>query len=226
MNNLNVKIEYIFNSGFTVETENYFLVFDYYKGNINLSDKKTIVFVSHGHEDHYNPDIFNFKGNIKYILSDDITDNIQKDKDIYFVKPDSNLKVDDLDIQVFGSTDLGVSYLVSLDGLNIFHAGDLNWWYWEDDSLEEKESMEKDFKKEIAKLEGVNIDISFFPVDPRLKDAYSMGGEFFIKKLSPAYFIPMHFGDNFNATTRFIHKMKDFNTHILEIEEVNQYFTL
>ena len=214
MNNLNVKIEYIFNSGFTVETENYFLVFDYYKGNINLSDKKTIVFVSHGHEDHYNPDIFNFK------------DNIQKDKNIYFVQPDSRLEVDDLDIQVFGSTDLGVSYLVSLDGLNIFHAGDLNWWYWEDDSLEEKESMEKDFKKEIAKLEGVNIDISFFPVDPRLKDAYSMGGEFFIKKLSPAYFIPMHFGDNFNATTRFIHKMKDFNTHILEIEEVNQYFTL
>ena len=226
MNNLNVKIEYIYNSGFTIETENHFLVFDYYKGDINLSNKKTTVFVSHSHSDHYNPEIFNFKGNIKYILSDDITDNINKDKDIYFVQPDSHLQVDDLDIKVFGSTDLGVSFLVSLDGLNIFHAGDLNWWYWENDSLEEKEDMERDFKKEISKITGSNIDIAFFPVDPRLENAYSMGGEFFIKELSPAYFIPMHFGDNFNTTSRFIHKMKDFSTHILEIKEINQQIIL
>ncbi len=32
MENLNVKVEYIFHSGFTVETKDHFLVFDYYKG--------------------------------------------------------------------------------------------------------------------------------------------------------------------------------------------------
>jgi L-ascorbate metabolism protein UlaG (beta-lactamase superfamily) len=48
-----MKIEYIFHSGFTVETDNYFLVFDYYKGKINLrEDKRTVVFSSHNHGDH------------------------------------------------------------------------------------------------------------------------------------------------------------------------------
>ena len=220
-----MKIEYIFNSGFTLETENNFLIFDYYKGQLNLSDKKTTVFVSHGHDDHYNEKIFDLKGNINYVLSDDIKlegsfDNIR------FVKPDSTLQVDDLDIKVFGSTDLGVSFLISVDGFNIFHAGDLNWWYWENDEEEEKERMEKAFKDEINKIKGPKIDLAFFPVDPRLGHAFSKGGEFFIKELSPKIFIPMHFGDNFHTTRDFIHKMKDYNTEIVEIHKENQIISI
>ena len=220
-----MKIEYIYNSGFTLETENHFLIFDYYKGKINLSDKKTTVFVSHGHEDHYNTDIFDLKGDINYLLSDDI--KLDQDyKSVTFVKPDSSLRVDDLDIKVFGSTDLGVSFLVSVDGLNVFHAGDLNWWYWENDEPEEKEEMERDFKAEVSKLKGSKIDLAFFPVDPRLGDAFSKGGEYFIEELSPTHLIPMHFGDNYETTTSFIHKMKGFDTNIVEIKDVNQIMTL
>ena len=220
-----MKIEYIFNSGFTLETEKHFLIFDYYKGELNLSDKKTTVFITHGHADHYNKSIFDLQGHINYVLSDDI----ELDKDITnvtFVKTDSSLKVDDLDIEVFGSTDLGVSFLISVDGFDIFHAGDLNWWYWENDEVEEKESMERDFKKEISKLKGKNIDLAFFPVDPRLGDAFSKGGEYFINELSPRNFIPMHFGDNFHTTTEFIHKMKGSNTNIVEISKENQIILL
>ena len=220
-----MKIEYIFNSGFTLETKNHFLVFDYYKGELNLSDKKTTVFVSHGHEDHYNTDIFDFKGKINYVLSDDIKLDNNLDN-ITFVKADSSVKIDDLDIKVFGSTDLGVSFLISVDGFDIFHAGDLNWWYWENDEPEEKEEMERDFKKEISKLKGSNIDLAFFPVDPRLDDAFSKGGEYFINELSPRNFIPMHFGDNFHATSDFIHKMKASNTNIVEIKDINQVISI
>lgn len=220
-----MKIEYIYNSGFTLETENYFLIFDYYKGKINLSNKKTIVFVTHRHEDHYNTDIFDFKGNISYVLSDDI--KLDKEfKNVNFVRPDSSLKIHDLNIRVFGSTDLGVSFLISVDGLNIFHAGDLNWWYWENDEPGEKEEMERDFKKEISKLKGSNIDLAFFPVDPRLGQAFGKGGEYFISKLSPKNFIPMHFGDNYDTTTKFIHKMKGSNTNIVEIKKINQQILL
>ena len=216
-----MKIEYIFNSGFTLETENNFLIFDYYKGELNLSDKKTTVFVTHGHADHYNKSIFDLKGDINYVLSDDIKLDNNLDN-VTFVKPDSSLKVGDLDIKVFGSTDLGVSFLISVDGFDVFHAGDLNWWYWENDEDEERDSMEGDFKGEIAKLKGSNIDLAFFPVDPRLGDAFSKGGEFFINELSPKRFVPMHFGDNFNTTTAFIHRMKGSNTKIYEIKNVNQ----
>lgn len=220
-----MKIEYIFNSGFTLETENHFLIFDYYKGELNLSNKKMTVFVSHGHEDHYNSKIFDLKGNINYVLSDDIKLDNSLDN-LTFVKADSSLKVDDLDIKVFGSTDLGVSFLISVDGLDIFHAGDLNWWYWENDEPKEKEKMERDFKVEIEKLKGSNIDLAFFPVDPRLEDAFSKGGEFFINELSPRNFLPMHFGDNFDTTTRFIHKMKGSTTNIVEITKQNQIISL
>lgn len=222
MDKLDVKIEYIYNSGFTVETKNHFLIFDYYKGDIKLSDKKTIVFVTHGHADHYNPIILDFKGGIDYVFSDDI----KLENDINFVEPGSYLKLNDVDIKVFGSTDLGVSFLVSVDRINIFHAGDLNWWYWENDTPKEKASMEKEFKDEIAKLEGETIDIAFFPVDPRLGDAFSMGGEYLIKEVSPKHFIPMHFGDNYDATSNFIHKMKESPCIISEITHTNQIILL
>ena len=145
---------------------------------------------------------------------------------VNFVKTDSSLTIGDLDIQVFGSTDLGVSFLVSVDGWDIFHAGDLNWWYWENDEVEEKESMERDFKEEISKLKGLNIDLAFFPVDPRLGDAFSKGGEYFINQLSPKHFIPMHFGDKYETTSNFIHKMKGTSTNIVEINHVNQVIKL
>lgn len=41
-----MKVEYIHHSGCTVETEDYFLVFDYYKGDINLKTKIPLYFLA------------------------------------------------------------------------------------------------------------------------------------------------------------------------------------
>ena len=43
-----ITVEYIFHSGFTFDTKDYFFVFDYFKGDIKLPDKPVVVFVSHG----------------------------------------------------------------------------------------------------------------------------------------------------------------------------------
>lgn len=222
MNKLNVKIEHIFHSGFTVETENYFLIFDYYKGDIYFKNKKTIVFATHCHEDHFNPTILEWKNldkNIHYVLSSDI--DIKGEK-IYNIKPYEKLELEGARIKTFSSTDLGVSFLVNIDNINIFHAGDLNWWHWDEDTEEEKTSMEKAFKEEISKIKDYSIDIAFFPVDPRLETAFSLGGEYFIKEVKPKYFIPMHFVDNFSITTDFIHKIGNASTNIVEITHRNQ----
>ena len=55
-----MKITYINHSGFLVETEDCYYVFDYYKGEMLSLDKskETIVFCSHFHQDHFNPKIF------------------------------------------------------------------------------------------------------------------------------------------------------------------------
>ncbi|SHJ16583.1 MBL fold metallo-hydrolase [Lutispora thermophila] len=224
----NVKIQYLFNSGFSVETEKHQLIFDYYKGSPRLTQKDTIVFASHGHPDHYNPDILKWKSNkenIKYIFSHDIQLN-RPDESITFMSPDEETRIDDTHIKALGSTDLGVSFLIAIDGLTIFHAGDLNWWYWWDDTPEEIRVMEEAFKKEIHKLRDTNINIAFFPVDPRLRHNYSLGGEYFIKEIRPEYFIPMHFGEDYAAIKSFMEKVKDYSTKVVEISAKDQEINL
>lgn len=222
-----MKIEYIYHSGFTVETDNYFLVFDYYKGDIELKGKKTIVFSTHGHPDHFNPKVFKWLENnphILYVLSSDI--NAEPSKHTYIMDPYESLKLFAIDIDSFGSTDLGLSFLVKVENKTIFYAGDLNWWYWDEDSDEEKLSMEKAFKSEITRIKENNIDVVFFPVDPRLDDNYFLGGKYFIDELKPKAFVPMHFGDKYEITTDFIHKMNSKTTRIVEITKKNELFEL
>lgn len=221
---LGAKVEYIYHSGFTLETEDHFLVFDYYQGDLKLKDKKTYIFSTHGHHDHFNPEILDLEGDIKYIFSDDI--EVESDRVIYFIKAYKTLLLDDLDIKAFSSTDLGVSFLIKLDGISIFFAGDLNWWSWNSDTQKERDTMEYLFKKKIDRIDGENIDIAFFPVDPRLEENYYLGGEYFIESLHPEYFFPMHFGDNYSKNEKFIHKMKDSETEIVNIEHKNQVFIL
>lgn len=226
MEKLDVKVEYIFHSGFTVETKNHFLVFDYYKGELELKNKKTYIFSTHSHYDHFVPEILDLEGDIKYIFSDDI--EVESDRDIHFMKAYKSLELDDLKIKTFSSTDLGVSFLVEVDGINIFFAGDLNWWSWNNDTQKERDAMEYLFKKKIDKLEdeGKKIDLAFFPVDPRLEENYLLGGEYFIEKFHPTYFFQMHFGDNYERVEDFIHKMSESDTKVVHIEHKNQVFKL
>lgn len=222
-----MKIEYIYHSGFSLETENYFLVFDYYRGEIELKDKPTYVFCTHDHPDHFNPEIFNWakgKSNILYILSSDI-ENTPPVK-ATFIDPYEEFIINDLHIKTFGSTDKGVSFLIQVDKKNIFFAGDLNWWHWKDNTDAEKYQEEKDFKAEINKIKGNNIDLAFFPVDPRLEEYYYLGGDYFINEIQPKVFIPIHFGDNYEITKKFINKMKDSSTYIVEITSENQIIDL
>ena len=55
-----MKITYINHSGFLVEVKDCYYIFDYYKGELPPLDKnkEVIVFCSHFHEDHFNPQIF------------------------------------------------------------------------------------------------------------------------------------------------------------------------
>ncbi len=233
MNNL--KIHYLYNSGFCVETTNNILIFDYYndecKGKekslengiigeeILKMQKPVYVFVSHSHYDHFNPLIYDFaklNSNVKYILSSDVKD-IKEDVNYTIVKKGESLKLDNLIVKVYGSTDQGVSFLVNCDDHRVFHAGDLNWWHWKEDSTEDNQKAEEWFKEEIEFIKGEKIDVSFFPVDARQEEYYYLGGKYFIENFKPEVFIPMHFRENFNVTKEFKKKMKESSTKIYDI---------
>lgn len=229
MEKVKVVVEYIHHSCFTVEIGEKFLVFDYYKGDIDLKNKDIYVFASHNHEDHFNPKILDWKKDYKrinYILSKDI--EVDNEENVVLMAAYKELIMDGMKIKSFGSTDQGVSFLVSIDGVNIFHAGDLNWWYWDDDAEKEKIDMENSFKIKIKRIKesGIDIDLAFFPVDPRLKDYYHLGGKYFIDEIKPKYLFPIHFWNKYEVIQEFINKVDAPHTQIVNINHNNQIFKL
>jgi L-ascorbate metabolism protein UlaG (beta-lactamase superfamily) len=241
MKEMQAKIYYIYHSGFAIKTRNHFLVFDYYKEPIkndidhqqlnvlhpeNIKDMKNMfVFSSHSHADHFNSKIFNwqdYNGDIQYVLSKDI--QVDKDKENYtFIEEDEEKLFEGVYVKAYGSTDIGISFLVKVDGITIFHAGDLNWWHWKEDNVEEQLVAEASFKTHIEKLKvEKSIDIAFFPVDPRLEEFYYIGGEYFAKEIQPRLLVPMHFGNSTYITKEFAHRMEKIHITAVEINYSGQ----
>lgn len=240
MRNNDIKINYLYHSGFTVETEKHLMIFDYYKDSVDhgekgistgaisetdlSTDKKIIVFSTHGHEDHFNPIILeweNKRKDIIYVLSSDIKLD-KKAENIKVVSAYEEIEIGEMHIKAFGSTDIGISLLIDVEGVEIFHAGDLNWWYWWDDTEEEIKRMEAAFKGEISKIKESNLDIAFFPVDQRLKHNYCLGAKYFIQEIEPKVLVPMHFGEVYDTTKQFKEEMKNSCTKIIEITHRGQ----
>lgn len=239
-----VQITYLFNSGFVVETEKHLLIFDYYRDTAESklrtlssaatlpafleNDKPGFVLASHRHADHYNPVILEWgkrKPELTYILSSDIKPWRQEDR-IELVSPGEGRTIGPLFLKVFGSTDQGVSFWVEIEGWRLFHAGDLNWWYWEDDSEAELAAAEEKFKTEISKLKGEPVDLAFFPVDPRLGKYYYLGGAYLIQQLQPDFFIPMHFGTDYQITERFARRVSASTTKVVTLHQSPQTILL
>ena len=124
-----MKIIYLHHSGFVVELDKNTLVFDaitYIQPQYLKKGRRKYFFASHAHTDHFSQIIYNYGTDFdtRYILSDDITR--RGGKKTTFIKPYEHLHYDDIkcgpvEIDTFGSTDQGVSFLVQAEGKVIFH---------------------------------------------------------------------------------------------------------
>jgi len=198
-----MKITAAGHSGFLVELRNINLIFDYYTDKKNVvkpetfKNKKTYVFVSHRHGDHFNKKIFEWDayGDVTYVLDAGCKapEGVKKTA----VREGGDFTVDGLRVKVYGSTDEGVSFLAAAEGVTLFHAGDLNDWYWEDESTpEELAADEENYLNIIRALAGTAVDVAFIPEDPRLKQHAGRGIRFFKEIVAPKTVIPMHFNGN------------------------------
>ena len=219
-----MKVTYIHHSCFLVETESCYYLFDYEKGALpNMEATKPIfVLSSHGHHDHYTPEIFSMlkaegMQNIYAVLSEDI--EVPNNINVLQVSPEMEYTLClGQKLTNFKSTDLGVAFLIEEEKHIIYHAGDLNDWVWEEESAFYNEQMTKNFRKQIdllsKKLDSRKIDIAFVVLDPRQEKDYDRGMCYFLEHVSAKKVYPMHYWEMPNIIETFLKEHPEYKNII------------
>ena len=225
-----MKITYIGHSGYAVEEGDRVLVFDYYEGTLPAFPKtaKIYVFASHAHSDHFNRVIFNWAGqyvNIRYVLSDDIEEKGPEGSCIC-LGPGRETDLEGMKIRTLRSTDEGVAFLVRTGKWCIYHAGDMNWWHWEEETEEYNEIMRRAFLREIGKIEGEAVDVAFLPLDPRQKEQYAWGFDYFMRHTRTGRAFPMHMWGRYEICDRLIADplSEPYRDRVMRVKEPGQTF--
>ena len=192
-----------------------------------LKEDNVIVFASHSHRDHYNSEILGWKEiipNIRLVLSDDIPirqgDFTPGEYDttapaetgaglaamngIFMAGPGERISQPDFTVETLASNDEGVAFVADIDGLCIYHAGDLNWWHWQGEPDDYNDGMANSYKAQISLLQGKRIDLAFVPVDPRLEEQYAWGINHLMQAADVRWVIPMHFGKKISVVDRLL----------------------
>lgn len=234
-----LDITYYHHSGFSAALDDTLLIFDYWTGEhgelpfpkritpeILGRYREIVVFISHEHPDHMDPAVFEWRKNfpVTYIVSHDMPVGTRGKR----MAPGDSLTVsENVKVRAFESTDLGVSFLVDLRGIKIFHAGDLNFWHWREEStLKEIEEAEQDFNQAVEPLKGEAIDVAFFPVDPRQGRLFDAGANTFILSVKPRLMIPMHFWGRAEIAVEFARRARCRETEILAMTRYGEQIRL
>jgi len=232
-----MKLTYIYHSGFVIEGKACTILIDFFKdtdrnGKGKVYDYflkrpgKLYVLASHFHPDHFNRNILRWKDkrdDITYIFSDDILQNNRaKAEDAVYLSKFETYQDEMIRVKTYGSTDIGVSFLIEVEDKTIFHAGDLNNWHWREESTrEESDEYELHFQRELEDItkEVKCVDVAMFPVDPRLGKDYMLGAEQFLDKIKVGLFVPMHFGNEYEKANAFKNYSKGKDSCFFEITE-------
>ena len=221
-----MKLTYLGHSGMRIRGERTSLIFDYYTGANPLKadggippEHQLYVFISHSHHDHCNPAVAGYRAvhpNTLLIAAEEARFRLRRfgaDDDLITLRMGERYEDAHIKVWAFGSTDLGVSFLVQCEDKLIFHAGDLNDWHWREDpetspmrSARYTAHFEKELQRiaQAAPLKTRRLDLAMFPIDPRLGTEFGDGAAKFLKTMHPKVFAPMHFWDDYGLQERFL----------------------
>lgn len=224
-----MKITYIYHSCFLVETTSHYCLFDYYKGKLPSLDpqKPILVFSSHFHADHYNPNIFSMLKEQKMqqihgVLSKDISPKkYPKDVPVITVTHNQTYSLPyDLTLETYLSTDEGVAFLLTGPKGTIYHAGDLNDWVWEEETEQYNKQMTGSYRHEVLKLKEKVIDVAFLVLDPRQEKDYAKGITYFLEHIPTKKVFPMHYWEQPEIISKF---KREYPQYANLIEDTENY---
>jgi len=210
-----MRITYIKHSGFLAEWEDVACVFDWAEGDLPpvKNSRNLFIFVSHAHQDHFNPAIYDWCADHPrrtFILSSDVRTLPKENAATALIrmKPDMRRVIPGgtkgpLSIATLTSTDQGVAFLVNYAGKTVYHAGDLHWWAWPDDTPAEERQMKNAFFDQLIKVKGLTLDAAFVPLDPRLGGNYWMGFDALMRSCNVKMAFPMHMWEHYDYVDKF-----------------------
>lgn len=236
-----MKVTFICHSCFLVETAECYYLFDYYKGELPAleTEKPLLVFVSHSHQDHYNPAVFAmlrqmgmkkvgavFPNDIKLknypegwtLLKENGVTAARNCTDIdvlngHIFKVYHSREYDlpcHTHIRTLLSTDSGVAYLLTCPEGTFYHAGDLNDWITEDTPDAERRQMTGSFRAALRPLKDISIDYACLPLDPHLGCHYADGFLYFLQHIGAKKVYPMHFWDKPEIADKFLREHPEY----------------
>ena len=229
-----MNVTFLDHSGFLVELPSVTLLFDWWKGALPAlrTSRPLIVFVSHWHEDHFNPAIFSLHADAYILGNMDATWLSKKGASPDALKRcrflnggETCLPLPGITVETLTSTDEGVAFLVTADGKTVFHAGDLNWWHWEGEPDPWNPNMARDFQLFAEPLRGRPIDLALLPLDPRLGEDGFRGPKHILETASVDRFIPMHQWEDYLYTERFLARYPAFAPQTVPVSAAGQSFT-
>lgn len=244
MNN-EIIVNYVAGGCYNIEIEDYFLVFDYYNGILNIpDDKKTIFFASSKNEGHYSEEILKVSGmeNFTYILNSDIAyskddDNViylkdnklsienlkdlYKSKNVNFLEKDSTCKINkDLVIDTISYENKGMAFIIKAYDFTIFYGGDL----FLTDVVLDRDNLIS-YLYEIYETYD-EIDLAFFPLLKENGENNFDRAKDFIEILNPQILFPTNFDEDRKISEDFI-KFQTFDeTDIRPVGEKNTEFII
>jgi ankyrin repeat protein/L-ascorbate metabolism protein UlaG (beta-lactamase superfamily) len=219
---------YLGHCGWAIKTQNHVLIFDYWNRGVNpanpclanghidpeeIADHNVYVFVTHEHGDHYDTTIFDWAEKVKditYIYG--FRPEIQPihretgyhGPEYVYAGPHENINIDGMDITTIQANDAGVGFLIKVDGVTLFHAGDHAGW---------AEGQREGFTREIDYLnERVDeVDLAFV----NITGCHAHGPEqlwegncYTINWLNPGVVVPTHAIDREYLYKEFADRVK------------------
>ena len=194
--------------------------------------KKLLVFASHSHPDHFNREILKLADvypDVEYIFPKDIRIAKKEQRESeHFMRKRDEITVGDTKVKSLRSTDEGVAFLVRCEDRIIYHAGDLNWWHWEEEDDAYNRMMRGDYQKEIETLTGEKIDLAFVVLDPRQEEQFYWGFDWYMRHTDTKIVFPMHMWKQYEVQDRLIgmEVSEPYQEKIMRIREMGQVFEL
>jgi L-ascorbate metabolism protein UlaG (beta-lactamase superfamily) len=179
-----------------------------------LIDENVFVFVTHEHQDHFDTVIYDWKdkiSNINYIFGcqpeyfPEYRDSGYTGPAYEYMAPHEHREFGNMKVSTIDANDAGVGFLIEIDGLRIYHAGDHAGW---------REGERDGYMREIDSLAAWTPDIDFAFINVtgcHSHDTLALaeGSQYTLEQLKAAWYFPTHGNNREYVYFDFTEKMKN-----------------